>query len=187
MNVYDFDDTIYNGDSSVDFYLYALRKKPTLLCYFPKQLLGIILYMLKRIDKKRFKEYYFSFLSAIDTELLVENFWKENEGKIYNWYLEQKKSDDIIISASPEFLLKPICKRLKIKRLIATKVDLNSGKFMSENCRGQEKVRRLENEYNITHIRKFYSDSTSDLPLARIADEAYMVKKGQINKWEEEK
>ena len=29
MNVYDFDGTIYDGDSSVDFWLYSIRKKPS--------------------------------------------------------------------------------------------------------------------------------------------------------------
>lgn len=28
MNVYDFDKTIYKKDSSVQFYLYVIRKKP---------------------------------------------------------------------------------------------------------------------------------------------------------------
>ena len=33
MNVYDFDKTIYNGDSTRDFYLYSLIKHPEMLTY----------------------------------------------------------------------------------------------------------------------------------------------------------
>lgn len=61
MNVYDFDDTIYRGDSSVDFYIFCLRKNIKLLKYLPKQIKAVILYKLKKIDKNKMKEIYFSF------------------------------------------------------------------------------------------------------------------------------
>ena len=44
MNVYDFDGTIYNGDSSVDIYFFLLKRYPKLIAYFPKQILGIVKY-----------------------------------------------------------------------------------------------------------------------------------------------
>ena len=31
MNVYDFDKTIYKGDSTLDFYFFCLRKKPIII------------------------------------------------------------------------------------------------------------------------------------------------------------
>lgn len=183
MNVYDFDGTIYNGDSTIDFFLYALKCRPSLVRFLPEQLWGAVLYSVKRIDKTKWKEFFFHFLSAIDAEKLTESFWNQNQDKIYNWYRRQQKADDIIISASPEFLLQPVCKRLGIHFLIASKVDIQSGTFLNENCRGQEKVRRLAAEYKITHIDNFYSDSHSDLPLAQIADKAFLVKKGKIKVW----
>ena len=183
MNVYDFDGTIYDGDSTVDFYIYTLKKQPSLLRYVPKQAMGFVLYEMKRIKKTRLKEYFFSFLNGIDTEKLVDGFWNENERKIYSWYKNQQNTDDIIISASPDFLFMPICKRLGIQYLIASKVDVVSGHFTGENCYGKEKVRRLESTYKIRNIDKFYSDSTSDLPLADIAKEAFLVKKGKVTKW----
>ena len=183
MDVYDFDGTIYNGDSTIDFFMYALKSKPLLLRYLPKQIIGLALYELQRIDKTKFKEYFFSFLSAIDTEKMTELFWDKNQHRIYKWYLNQQKPEDIIISASPEFLLQSICQRLGICYLIASKVNPQSGKFVGKNCYGQEKVQRLATEYNITHIDKFYSDSRSDLPLAKIADKAFLVKKGKMSEW----
>ena len=185
MNVYDFDGTIYDGDSSVDFFLYALKQKPSLLRYLPRQSCGFLLHSLKRISKTQLKEYFFSFLSGIDTKKLTEDFWNQNQCRIYKWYPEQQKPDDIIISASPEFLLKPICQRLGIHHLIASKVDAQSGKFSGENCRGAEKVQRLAKEYNVTQIDNFYSDSHSDLPLAQIANNAFLIVNGNARKWEE--
>ena len=183
MNVYDFDGTIYDGDSTVDFYLYSLKRNPALLRYLPKQAWGFLLYFCKRIGKTQLKEYFFSFLCGIEVQSTVESFWEQNQKKIYTWYLNQQKQDDIIISASPVFLLKPICNRIGIKHLIASEVDPKTGMFTGENCRGQEKVRRLTEEYNVTHIDCFYSDSRSDLPLAKIADAAFLVEKGVVKEW----
>lgn len=184
MNVYDFDGTIYDGDSTRDFFIYVMKRKPNLLLCLPKQIWGFVLYGLKRINKTRLKEYFFCFLPEIDVERMAETFWNQNQNKIFDWYLKQRKQDDIIISASPEFLLKPLCKRLGIKYVIASKVNPETGLFAGANCRGQEKVQRLKKEYNITHIDTFYSDSYSDLPLAMIADEAFIVDKGKVKKWE---
>ena len=55
---------------------------------------------------------------------------------------------DLIISASPEFLLKPICGILGIKHLIASKVSPVDGKYTGKNCHGKEKVRRFKQLYN---------------------------------------
>lgn len=187
MNVYDFDGTIYNGDSTVDFFLYALKHKPSVLLYVPKQLWGFLLYGTKRIDKTKLKEYFFRFLPAINTGELAESFWDQNQHKIFGWYLKQQKQDDIIISASPKFLLEPICTRLGIRHLIASEVDPDTGRFTGENCRGREKVRRLAAEFGVTHVDSFYSDSHSDLPLAQIADKAFLVKKGSPSPWEDHK
>lgn len=183
MNVYDFDRTIYNGDSTVDFFLFALKNRPSLVRFVPKQVMGYVFYGLGRIGKTELKEYFFSFLSAIDTENLVICFWERNQKKLFKWYFEQQKVDDIVISASPDFLLKPICKRVGIKHLIASQVDARTGKFFGENCRGKEKLRRLSDEYHVTHIEQFYSDSYSDLPLAQIASQAFLVKGGTVSKW----
>lgn len=184
MNVYDFDGTIYNGDSTVDFFLYALKHNPSALLYLPKQVWGFVLYGTKRIDKTKLKEYFFSFLPAINAEELAESFWNQNQHKIFDWYLIQQKQDDIIISASPKFLLQPICNRLGVRHLIASEVDPGNGMFTGKNCRGLEKVQRLASEYNVTHIGNFYSDSHSDLPLAKIADKAFFVTKGKLSEWD---
>ena len=183
MNVYDFDGTVYDGDSTVDFFLYALKCKPGLVRYIPRQAWGFFLYWRRRIGKTELKEFFFSFLSGIAADKLAENFWDQNQHKIYRWYLDQQRADDIIISASPEFLLKPICRRLKIRHLIASKVDVHSGKFSGENCHGKEKVQRLAAEYQVTHIEDFYSDSETDLPLAQIADCAFLIDNGNLVKW----
>ena len=134
MNGYDFDKTIYDGDSTIDFYIYSLKRNITLIRYLPIQVYGFILYTLKLKRKEYFKEKFFSFLKGINNiDNYVTSFWNKNGNKIKKWYLEQKKDDDIIISASPDFLLKEIINRLGINYLIATIVDEKKGKFLSKN------------------------------------------------------
>lgn len=187
MNVYDFDKTIYDGDSTVDFYLYCLKKQPGVIFSAVQQAYGMILYMFHRISKTALKEYFFSFLKHIpDSEAMVESFWKVHQSKIKFWYLEQKQSNDVIISASPEFLLKPICAQLHIADPIATNVIPQSGKICGQNCKGVEKVSRFREIYPYENVVQFYSDSKSDEPMANISQNAFLVDKNTIVPWRKE-
>lgn len=186
MNVYDFDGTIYAGDSTVDFFLYALRKNPSLIRFLPHQFGGFIRYLCKKIDKTQLKECFFCFLKGFDAQTALDDFWKMHEKKIYPWYHEQKTEQDVIISASPYFLLEPVCRSLSVGKLIATEVDVKTGKTFGKNCRGEEKVQRFRKEYPAEKIERFYSDSKSDLPLAHLAEHAYFVKNGVPHKWQKE-
>ena len=176
MNVYDFDKTIYKGDSTIDFYFWCLKKKPLILFLLPIQIFGFILYKSKIRNKEYFKERFYIFLKYMNvSEKLIDLFWKDKKKNICDWYLKQKKETDVIISASPEFLLKPLIKELNIKNIIASKVDEKTGKLMGKNCYGKEKVIRYKEIYFDKKIVKFYSDSISDLPLANISKESFLV------------
>ena len=182
MNVYDFDKTIYDGDSSVDFYIFSLKRNPLIAVLLPYQAIAVMMYKLKITDKTSMKEKfykYFKFIKNIDSDL--EIFWDKNEKKIKKWY--KKKDDDIIISASPEFLLTPICKRLKIEHLIASKVDKKTGKYDGLNCYGAEKVTRFREQFKDAEIDQFYSDSYSDSPLAGISKHSFLVDKNELTTW----
>jgi putative flippase GtrA len=122
------------------------------------------------------------YIPDIDKE--VENFWKIKIKNIKKWYLNQKKQDDLIISASPEFLLKPICSILGVS-LIASVVDKKSGKYSGENCHGKEKVKRMYAKIPHPQIEEFYSDSLSDEPLAKEALKAFIVDGNDMISWED--
>lgn len=184
MNAYDFDGTIYRGDSTIDFYLFCLKKKKSLIKFLFSQVLGVIRYKFGRYTKEELKESFFVFLKGIEEiDLYVNEFWDKNECKIEKWYLLQKENQDVIISASPEFLLQNLCKRLEINYLIASKVDKATGKFESKNCFGEEKPKRFFERFPQGIIDKFYSDSFSDQPMADIAKESFIVKRGLCTPW----
>jgi len=184
MNTYDFDQTIFNPDSSYKFVMYCLKKHPgAVLRTLPGTLFKAVRYSAGKIETKELKEQVFSFLAFLeDVDSVVENFWAENFPRIEKWYLTQKRDDDIIISASPEFLLRPACDRLGVA-LIATPMDKHSGRIDGLNCHDSEKVRRFYEKYPGAHTENFYSDSLSDTPMAMIADKAWIVKKEDIRPW----
>lgn len=184
MNTYDFDKTIFYPDSSVTFYLYCLRKFPgAVLPTAPKSLIKAAAYKFGRLSAKKLKEQLFSFLPKIpDIDATVARFWEENRRRIAPWYLAQKAVDDLIISASPEFLLGPICRELGV-RLIGTRMDKRTGHIDGENCHDKEKVRRFREAYPGAQTGKFYSDSLTDQPMAEIAHRAYIVNKNDVQPW----
>lgn len=185
MNVYDFDKTIYDGDSTIDFISWCIRRKPVLAFRFFPGAVAFGGYLLKLCEKTYFKEKFYRFLMAIpDVDQWVEEFWDEHMDNIKEWYLIQQEDDDVIISASPEFLLLPICRRLGISNLLASVVDKRTGMYLGQNCYGEEKVRRFRNAFQ-GEIDNFYSDSFSDAPLANLAKHAYLVDGDSLLPWEE--
>lgn len=185
MNVYDFDKTIYKKDSSVEFYKYVIRRNPPLAfkC-LPKQILAILKYKLSLTTKERLKETYFSFLENIDAPEILNGFVERELKNINGWYQEQQRADDIIISASPEFLVRAFAEKLGTTNVIASKVDIATGAYSGKNCHGKEKLVRLCHEFPEAVIDNFYSDSASDIYLAQRAKHAFMVKKNKISEWE---
>jgi len=187
MNVYDFDHTVYNGDSSVDFYLFVLCRKPHLIILLPLQVWGIALYLLGIYSKENMKETFFVFTRFIPVQKIVLSFWDKNRKRIKSWYMLQKQKSDVIISASPEFLLEPLVSGYLGVNLIASRFDQSTGKYTGKNCFGKEKVERLYEVYPGCAIENFYSDSLSDAPLAEKARQSFIVKGQKIILWNDYK
>lgn len=184
MNVYDFDNTIYDGDSSVDLFFYTLRKYPKTYLKVPHIIFSFLKYFLRINSKTQAKQsFYQAILQAGNFEILIKEFWDSHQKKIKPWYLQQAKEDDLIISASPDFDLEEIMKRLGIKNWIASKVDRRTGSALDTNNDGEMKVVRFKEKYPQETIDKFYSDSRHDGYLAKLANQAYYVQGSKIEPW----
>ena len=184
INVYDFDKTIYNGDSTQDFYFFCLKRNKSLLKFLPKQGIAFLKYVFGKITKTEFKEQFYMFLTGIkDIDNEVKLFWETHEDNMLTWFPDWRRSDDVLISASPEFLLESIAKKMNFD-LIASRVDKYTGKTTGENCWGEEKVRRYREKYGNTHIIRFFSDSLSDTPLAELSECAYIIKGDKALFWD---
>lgn len=188
LEVYDFDGTIYDGDSTIDFIKFLTKRKKNIILHYPKMLLYFIKYKLKLIKKETMKECFFEIFNNfenIDKE--VETFWNYHVDKIKDFYKNKKThKNDIIASASPYFLLEPIAKHFKIKKLFASPVNKKTGKYNGLNCHNIEKVRLINKEYPNSIIETMYSDDiNADKPLLDLAKKSYVVKRNNIYDYKE--
>lgn len=188
MNVFDFDKTIYPKDSTSDFIIYLALRHPGVILGLLGGIPAVFAYKRKRISKTQMKQSLFGCFSRVpDIDREVKRFWDKRIGRIEGWYLKIKRADDVIISASPEFLLREACDRLGVQSLIASEVDKKTGSYSGENCYGEEKPRRFRSRFPNGTVDVFYSDSYSDAPMARLAGRAYIIKRKKAGPWEKEK
>lgn len=176
MNIYDFDDTIYNGDTNRDIIVYGFKKHPFLVLKALKKAKKLQKeYKNGLVEFERVKEALLSFIFQIKNyPKFINDFVDLHMKKIKPWYINRKSDNDIIISASYEIWIMQFCRRLGIKYVIATKTD-SEGKIIGKNCKGAEKLKRLANVIPNAVIVSAYSDSSCDIPILEAARTAYVV------------
>ena len=187
MNVYDFDNTILRGDSTARFFAWCLLRAPRMWLDAPGQIVNAALFLLKKREKQAFKERMLSFLTRVDVDRQLERFWEKNLSRVKPFYRERHRSDDVVISASPEFLIRPACAALGIERVLGSPVDKHTGRFSGPNCHGVEKVKRFRAAFPGGEIDEFFSDSYSDQPLAGLAKRAFLVRGNALLPWDAKK
>lgn len=185
MNVYDFDKTIYRGDSTMRFILHLIRRQPRLLCHVPAFSVNALMFLLGRREKQDFKQRMFRafFGHARDIEGELARFWEKNVSRVFKWYRASQRPDDVVISASPVDIVRPCCEMLGIKHVMGSPVNIVTGEYAGSNCHGAEKVRRFSAAFPGAQIENFYSDSHSDDPMARIAQKSFMVHGEKLTPW----
>ena len=119
MNVYDFDNTIYDGETLVDFILYYVRTDPRIWRYVPKLLVIAFKDTFHLFTVAQALEAYASFLEGYYTKVEhieedVVKFWDGHMHKIKPWYAKVQREDDIIVSGTTDFLLDEVMRRLGV-------------------------------------------------------------------------
>ena len=177
MNVYDFDGTIFPTDCSIGFCIWCMNRHPKLWFTFaPKAIKNVILKKKGKLSEAAMQRKIFSYLTMIDDfDKQIERYWDKNEKKIASWYLAQKRSDDLIISASPDCIIGPIAKRLGVN-FMATEYDREFGVYLNNMMYAKEKAKYII-DHGFPVIDNFYSDSLADTPLALCAEKAHLVTK----------
>lgn len=184
VNVYDFDNTIYDGETLVDFILYYVKRDIKIWKYIPKLIIIAIKDATHMFTVEEAIKAYASFLEGYyvnlgDVEENVVDFWNKNEKKIKPWYKTVQKDTDIVVSGSTDFILDEIMKRLGIKNYVGSSIDKKTGKF-KRLCFLENKVKIFNELYPDAHIENFYTDSMNDKPMMDIADHVFFVKKDKI-------
>ena len=184
MNVYDFDDTILEGDTERYFLPWIFKNYPQAKPYESEHNFYLAIQNMGLITRDDSRPHMYAFLKEFDNiSEIVERFWDEHEHFIKKWYFDIQRVDDLIISASPEFLLIPICKRLGITRLIASHMDIKTGKLPDKFNYANQKVVRYREVYGDEIPECFYSDSESDRFMAEISHKAIKVIGNQLVDW----
>lgn len=188
IDVYDFDGTIYDGDSTVDFYLYCLRRHPRLARRWPA-IAGAGLRKLfeKDFDLTAFKSVFFAFAQDVDVDALAGAFWREERTRrrLGAWFRDTPRDLPFVIaSASPEFELTPIARELGAAALIATKTDPRTGAIVGKNNKSHVKIARIQALYGPdVRVRAMYTDDLlADGPLVAWACEGYKITHGSMQR-----
>ncbi len=180
MNVFDFDNTIYDGESVLDMFFFYIARNPWLIKH-----LGTVLKAFKRYKKGEVSlsealERYAplvekDILKIVDFENDPKVFWDKHIKKIKTLYSDLRSDDDLIITASPDFSMEEICKRLGIKHCLASRVNRETGRIEFANLR-ENKIKAFLEEYGDTEIENFYTDSPeNDAVLVERAKHAFKV------------
>ncbi len=181
-DLYDYDGTICPGDTGSAFYLYCLARRPYILIFLPFQLLGGLCYKLHILDSFSRRCSIHCYMRAINAPRLAERFAKKRVQKTFAYFLRRDQSRPAVVcSASPAFLLQPICAQLGVAHLIATDVDPHTGRIRTPVCKGARKVEFLHRALPDTVYARVYSDSLRhDAPILRLGTQAFLVRRGTV-------
>lgn len=187
MNAYDFDETVYAGECSIEFFLYCFRMDPSLIKFLPGVIKAFFLYKREKItleqmlsDYGKTMEDYFS-SHSLQFEEAVVKFWDKHINRVKPFYMRQKKADDVIITASPDFLMKEVCRRLGVQNLICTRFDIKTGKI-EKPCFREAKTDCFLEKYPEGKIDEFYTDSMNDKFLMPFAEKVFIVRGNKITR-----
>lgn len=184
MRVFDFDNTIYAGESVFDFYLFSIRYNPKVAKYIIIVIHNLFKYKLGKTTMEDLaeavKKYSSDYLNAFDNkDELVSIFWDKHIKKIKSWYKPQE--NDVIITASFNLIMDDICERLKIKNCICSTVNRNTMKVDYINFSVNKRKSFLE-KYENESVDEFYTDNMFDKPMIDIAKKAFLVKGNKIKR-----
>lgn len=208
LAIFDIDYTITKKETLMEFYKYSIKEDIKNIRFLPRALYSGVMYTLGIYDEKRVKECFLKFIDNIeekDLQNLVKRFYKNRLSKILYkdaidmmYKLKEEGYDIYLISASPEFYIKEFYNIDVVDKIIGTRFEFSQGKFarkmMGNNCKGEEKVRRLKEVLSKENIEVdfedsyMFSDSLSDKPLLDLVGKPYLInykKKHEIEilKW----
>ncbi len=189
LALFDFDGTLYKYDSILSFCLFYYQKKPWRVWRVVIQVFSWFFWKLGLRDTREFKARFICFIakdSAGEIERIATEFW--NKSSSFNPKLltelqtcQANKVLPVVVSASPDLFILPACQNLGIKHVIATSLHVTEkGYSLGENCRGEEKIKRLRDVFPTHTIHVAYSDNSDDFALLQLAEHGYLIKNGTL-------
>ncbi|GHV03200.1 hydrolase [Campylobacterota bacterium] len=188
LALFDFDGTLTNRDSFIDFLRFAVGKKRFLLGAIALSPV-LILYALRILSSERTKlivlRHFFLKTPYVKLQEIGTNYALNRIDQILRKEAIETVDKHLangdcvfIVSASPSLWLKAWCDRKNIG-LIATELAIDnlgwSGCFATKNCYGIEKVSRIKKQLDLGEFDTIYAygDSAGDLPMLSLSSHAY--------------
>lgn len=186
MNVFDFDNTVYDGETLVDFIIYYCLHDIKIWRFIPKLLIIWLKDSLHLFTVEQAVQAYASFLEGyyVHIKTLDEDtvkFWNCHEKKIKPFYEKIRRDDDVFVTGTTDFIFDEIARRMNIKNYITSSVDRKTGKF-TRLCFLENKVKLFRDTYPNAEIENFYTDSMNDKAMMDISKNVYLVKGNKITK-----
>jgi len=188
LALFDFDGTISSRDS---FLLFVKQTVGSTRFSIGMGLLlpQIIKFLCKRYPNQRLKEdvlrqFFFNtqqeaFNRAAEQfcTVTLPTIIRPKAHQRLQWHRERGDTI-VIVSATPELILAPWCRENNLD-LLATKMEIIdqtiSGQLEGQNCRGREKVQRIQEHYQKEKYQEIYAygDTSGDLPMLALADHSF--------------
>lgn len=188
LALFDFDGTITVNDSFIKFIRFAVGDAEFILGMMILSPV-LVVYKLRLISNDKAKQmvlsYFFKGMSRKEFQDIAQDYSFNHIDSILRpeaiqkivWHKEQGHAV-VVVSASIACWLKPWCDKNGLN-LIATKLemkeDIITGKFLTNNCYGAEKVYRVKKTYNLNNYEYIYAygDSKGDRELLELANEYF--------------
>lgn len=186
LKVFDFDNTLYHGESAVDLALFMIKNNRRIILYLPKIFINLIKYKLCIVRKEKMVHAINDFMrnALRDKNEIYEavgGFWEKNGHKLDRKMLAKIRRDDVIITAGPDFLINGIRDIINTDHIISSRIDSEKMKVRYLNF-GENKVKGYKALYGNERIECFYTDSYNDKALMEISDRVFIVKKGRLTR-----
>lgn len=184
VDIYDFDKTAIPYDSALHYWYWSMAHCPWTLILLPFQLFWGFLMVTKILPVPKFKKIAFNFVRLINTEKTVKKYWDKHEKDIYDFFKPENRDMSrkiVLISASPDFLIEEIARRMKIDYCIASPHSTKNGHLQGKVCRKEEKVRRFKELMPNAEVENVYSDSLDhDRYIFALGKKCYLATKGKL-------
>ena len=191
---FDFDDTLARGDSILPYLLYCIRRGLAPKRQFVRAAFAFLRWKLQPSTGRAAKETSLSFIkdrTVEEMDNIARDFFLEVQSKaIFKDCLKEindlrnQNVRIVVVSASSDVYMRALPQFLRVQDVICTECEVVDGRYtgkVGKNCKGEEKVRRIqqwlkENDLVIDKEHSYgYGDSPSDAPMLLLTASPVLV------------
>ena len=182
--VFDFDGTLSAHDSNFEFARYCFQRSVRPWLFLPLMGVASIVRLVNR-PGVWWRESMRRFLSVQLRDKYLKDFIKQHKQERFGWVVEQVAAEReagnmvVLISASTNYFVPALVSDINFDAIITSQMEDKYPWKYKFLCWGPNKVVALNawaEKNNIKpHVVRSYTDSKSDMPLVKIADEAVWI------------